>query len=148
VHGDKHRRNWLSIRLTSRRNHTALACSALRAGAYGRLTTEGLSFRILGPFQVAGEEGTRQIAGAKQRALLSILLLHGGQAVTTDRLIDELWPGRPPTRPEKTLHVYVSQFRRVLGKGRPGGAGPDNVLELPRFVPQRAAAHLNPADAA
>jgi DNA-binding SARP family transcriptional activator/DNA-binding beta-propeller fold protein YncE/ABC-type branched-subunit amino acid transport system substrate-binding protein len=95
------------------------------------VTTEDLSFRILGPFQVAGEEGVRQIAGAKQRALLAILLLQRGHVVTTDRLIEELWPGRPPSRPEKTLHVYVSQLRRALGNGRPERRGAGYVLELP-----------------
>jgi DNA-binding SARP family transcriptional activator/ABC-type branched-subunit amino acid transport system substrate-binding protein/streptogramin lyase len=50
--------------------------------------------------------------------------------VTTDRLIDDLWPGRPPSRPDKTLHVYVSQLRRVLGDGRPERRGAGYVLEL------------------
>jgi DNA-binding SARP family transcriptional activator/DNA-binding beta-propeller fold protein YncE/ABC-type branched-subunit amino acid transport system substrate-binding protein len=101
-----------------------------RSRCYGRVTTDGLSFRILGPFEVAGEEGLRHIAGAKQRALLAVLLVHRGQVVTTDRLIEELWPGRPPSRPEKTLHVYVSQLRRVLGGGRPQRRGTGYVLDV------------------
>jgi DNA-binding SARP family transcriptional activator len=61
---------------------------------------------------------------------LAILLLERGQVVTADRLIEELWPGRPPTRPEKTLHVYVSQLRRALGNGLPRRHGAGYMLDV------------------
>jgi DNA-binding SARP family transcriptional activator/DNA-binding beta-propeller fold protein YncE/ABC-type branched-subunit amino acid transport system substrate-binding protein len=120
----------LSIRLTRRATGPDSALFERKRGCYGRSTTKGLSFRILGPFEVAGDEGVRHIAGAKQRALLVILLLERGQVVTADRLIEELWAGRPPTRPEKTLHVYVSQLRRTLGNGQPRRNGAGYMLDV------------------
>jgi DNA-binding SARP family transcriptional activator/ABC-type branched-subunit amino acid transport system substrate-binding protein/DNA-binding beta-propeller fold protein YncE len=76
-----------------------------------------IEFRILGPFEVV--EGDRPLAlgGPKQRAVLAILLLHRGEVVATERLIDELWGERPPARAAKSLQVYVSNLRKVLGNG-------------------------------
>jgi len=57
------------------------------------------------------------LGGPKQRAVLAILLLHRGEVVSTDRLIDELWGERPPARASKTVQVYVSNLRKELGDG-------------------------------
>ncbi len=48
-------------------------------------------------------------------ALLAILLLHRGEALSSDRLSDELWGERPPPTSAKTLQVYVSNLRKVIG---------------------------------
>jgi DNA-binding SARP family transcriptional activator/ABC-type branched-subunit amino acid transport system substrate-binding protein len=71
----------------------------------------------LGPLEVV--EGNRRLAlgGPKQRAVLVILLLHRGEVVSTDRLIDELWEERPPATAAKTVQVYVSNLRKALGNG-------------------------------
>ena len=52
-----------------------------------------MDFNILGPIEAI--EGGRPLAlgGAKQRALLGMLLLHANGVVSADRLIDELWSG-------------------------------------------------------
>ena len=55
------------------------------------------------------------LGGAKQRALLAVLLLHRREVVSTDRLIDELWGERPPATALKSVQVYVSHLRKVLG---------------------------------
>jgi YVTN family beta-propeller protein len=57
--------------------------------------------------------------------------VHRGRVVTSDQLIDELWAGRPPARPEKTLHVYISQLRRALSNGEPARRGAGYVLDVP-----------------
>ena len=77
-----------------------------------------MRFRILGPFEVADDEG-RELAlgGRKQRSVLTILLLHAGELVPSDRLIDELWGEQPPATAAKTVQVYVSNLRKALGKG-------------------------------
>ena len=74
-----------------------------------------LDFRILGPFEVV--DGDRQVAvgGPQQRALLAVLVLRRGQAVSSDRLIEELWGGRPPATAAKIIQGYVSQLRKALG---------------------------------
>lgn len=77
-----------------------------------------MEFRILGP--VAVVDGDRQVTlgGVKQRSLLALLLIHRNEAVSTDRLVDELWGERPPETAQKTVQVYVSQLRKLLGDGR------------------------------
>ena len=52
----------------------------------------------------------------KPRALLAILLLRANEPVSRDRLIEELWAGRPPSSATKVLQTYVSQLRRALGR--------------------------------
>ena len=77
-----------------------------------------MRFGILGPFEVADDEG-RELAlgGRKQRSVLAILLLRAGEVVPSDRLIDELWGERAPATAAKTLQVYVSNLRKALGDG-------------------------------
>ena len=81
-------------------------------------TRSSMDFRILGPLEV--EEGGRQVplGGEKQRALLALLLLSRGRPVSTDRLIEEIWSGRPPATAVKSVQVYVARLRRALGEGR------------------------------
>ena len=77
-----------------------------------------MDFRLLGPLEVL-ENGRRlEVGGAKQRALLAILLLHANEVVSNDRLIDALWEDDAPETGRKTLQVYVSQLRKALGKER------------------------------
>jgi DNA-binding SARP family transcriptional activator len=71
---------------------------------------------ILGPFEVRDGEAAVGLRGGQQRKLLAILLLHAGEAVSSDRLIDELWQGRPPDTAAKALQGYVSSLRKQLGQ--------------------------------
>ncbi len=51
------------------------------------------------------------------RALLAVLLLHRGEVVSTDRLIDALWGEQASETAAKTVQVYVSNLRKALGDG-------------------------------
>ncbi len=75
-----------------------------------------MEFRILGPLEAVAEGRVVALNAAKQRALLAILLLHANELVSSDRLIDDLWSGRPPATAAKILQKYVSQLRRSLGR--------------------------------
>ena len=77
-----------------------------------------LAFGILGPLEVVDQERPVVLGGPKQRALLAILLLRRGEAVSSDRLIDQLWGERPPATAAKTLQGYVSHLRKALGDER------------------------------
>lgn len=81
-------------------------------GARGRM-----EFRILGPLEVHGPDGPVALGGAKQRALLALLLLRRGEVVSSDTLIDELWGERPPATAAKSVQVYVSHLRKALRDG-------------------------------
>lgn len=74
-----------------------------------------MEFRILGPFEVRSNGEPLALGGAQQRALLALLLIHRGEVLSTDRLIDELWRERVPATAVKTVQGYVSQLRKALG---------------------------------
>jgi DNA-binding SARP family transcriptional activator len=75
-----------------------------------------VEFRILGPLEVVDREPL-SLGGRKQQAVLAVLLLHRGEVVAADRLIEAIWAGRPPATAGKTLQVYVSNLRKALGGG-------------------------------
>ncbi len=74
-----------------------------------------MEFRILGPLEVRHEGRPVPIGGAKERALLALLLLHPGEPVSVDRLIDELWGDSPPATARKSVQVRVAGLRRAIG---------------------------------
>jgi DNA-binding SARP family transcriptional activator len=74
-----------------------------------------MRFRILGPLEVRTEEDWTSIGAAKWRAILACLLLHPGQVVSTDTLIDELWGNDPPARASNLVSIYVLRLRRLIG---------------------------------
>jgi predicted ATPase/DNA-binding SARP family transcriptional activator len=82
-----------------------------------------MEFRILGPLEVWDANRPVPLGGAKQRALLAILLLEANRVVSTDRLIELLWGDEPPETVINTLQVCVSQLRKILEpaheKGKP-----------------------------
>ena len=73
-----------------------------------------MEFRILGPLEVVEGERAVDVAGAKHRALLAMLLLHANEVVSAERLIDALWEEEPTATAQKGLQVYVSQLRKEL----------------------------------
>ena len=76
-----------------------------------------MEFRILGPLEVSHDGRAVRLSGARQRALLAILLLHAGEVVPSDRLMDDLWGEKLPTAGHTALRVRVSQLRKALGPG-------------------------------
>jgi peptide/nickel transport system substrate-binding protein len=77
-----------------------------------------LEFGILGPFEVKEDGKPLGVGGGKQRALLAVLVLHAGEVVSTDRLIDAVWGERPPASASNSVHIYVSRLRKLLGNDR------------------------------
>ena len=75
-----------------------------------------MEFAILGALEVRQDGRVVELRAAKQRALLAVFLLHPGETMTTDRLVDALWGERPPPTARRALQVYVSQLRRRLGR--------------------------------
>jgi predicted ATPase/DNA-binding SARP family transcriptional activator len=75
-------------------------------------------YGLLGPLRVIAPEGTEvPVRGAKQRALLTLLLLARGAAVPVDRLVGVLWGEEAPANPVNALQAQISQLRRLLGSG-------------------------------
>src|ERR1700741_3634971 len=72
---------------------------------------------ILGPLQVRQGGAPVTIPGAKPRALLTMLGLHGGSVVSADTLVELLWGDDPPRTAAKALQTHISSLRRTLGDG-------------------------------
>lgn len=73
-----------------------------------------LQFVILGPLEVrSGTGALLPIAGARERALLTRLLVDVTHPVSDDRLLAELWP-QATNSARKSLQVRVSHLRRAL----------------------------------
>lgn len=86
-----------------------------------------MRFRVLGPVRL----DTRTPAAAKPRAVLATLLVRAGSVVSSDALIDELWPDEPPRTAASTLHVYICHVRKALAES---GAGRPLVSRPPGYV--------------
>jgi DNA-binding SARP family transcriptional activator len=77
-----------------------------------------MDYRILGPLEVFDGERQLSLGGARQRAVLALLLLHANQTITRDVMVDELWRNEPPPTAVKVLQNCVSALRKEL----PGGS--------------------------
>ena len=75
-----------------------------------------MRYEILGPVRVVVAGETFPVGTYKMEVLLRALLIRAGQVVSLDQLKQELWGRNPPVRADASLHVYVSQLRKVLGK--------------------------------
>jgi DNA-binding SARP family transcriptional activator len=74
-----------------------------------------LQFRILGPLEVANENGLVDLGGEQQRSLLALLLLRVNEVVPTGSLVDALWDGQPPRTAMTSLQNRIARLRKLLG---------------------------------
>jgi len=97
-------------------------------------TGAAVEFRVLGPVEAIRAGQSVRLGGRRQRWLLALLLVEPGRAISSDRLIDELWQDEPPRGADGTLRVYVSRLRSALGGNmlfaRPPGYAIDIEAEL------------------
>ncbi len=86
----------------------------------------GVAFSVLGHVS-ANIDGVEADLGApKMRSVLALLLMHRGDVVSADRLVDSLWPGDAPATAYGTLQSYLSNLRRRLEPDRKPAA--DSIL--------------------
>src|SRR3954466_13223236 len=97
---------------------------------------------LLGELQVLDDDDKNVVvAGAKLRALLVMLALEAGRAVSADQLVDGLWGPDSSAAARNGLQGLVSKLRRALGSAslvatRGGGYAlevPPEAVDLPRF---------------
>lgn len=77
-----------------------------------------MEFRILGPLEVVDDGVAIPLGGARQRAVLALLLTRPNQVTSKDRLIDDLWGTEQPRTAANTVQYYVSRLRKLLGADR------------------------------
>ena len=111
--------------------HLALKASRTRATF---VCTNDLDFRVLGPLEVAANGTRLPLGGAKQRAVLALLVLRANEVVSADRLIDDLWGESPPDSAANMLQGYVSHLRKTLEPGRGRGEHELLVSRVPGYM--------------
>ena len=89
-----------------------------------------LEIRLLGPVE-AWAGGDCVPLAPLERDLVAILALSRGTVVSTDRIIDGLWGGRPPVGPRSRVQGLVSTLRRKVG-GALVTRHPGYLLDLPK----------------
>ena len=65
-----------------------------------------MRFRLLGPLEIRAGEDWRGIGAPKWRSVLAALLIHPGQIVSADTLINEVW-GDAPACPGGQSHQHL-----------------------------------------
>lgn len=85
-------------------------------------------FGLLGPLEVSRDGLAVVIGAAKQRVLLTTLLLAANQVVPISTLVDRLWGSSPPPGHRNTLQNHVLRLRRALGASCPVHTCQDGYL--------------------
>ena len=88
-----------------------------------------MEYRVLGPLEAVESGRPIPLGGAKQRAVLALLILNANRVVPVEHLIDELWGDDPPETAATGLQVYVSRLRKLLPEGSLHTRRPGYVLE-------------------
>lgn len=85
---------------------------------------------VLGPVAVdsSGTETSSPdtlvaVPGVRARRLLVALVLAGGRARSTERLIGDVWGDLPPKAPSAALQTQISRLRQLLGSASIEGLG-------------------------
>ncbi len=85
-----------------------------------------MQFRALGPVTVLRDGAHVDLGSPRQKAVIALLLVHHGQVLSTDRILEELW-GDESAGKLNALRVYVSRLRAALEPNRERGE--QSVLE-------------------
>ena len=73
-----------------------------------------MDVRLLGPLEVERDGEVLNLGGRRQRAVLALLVMHVGEVLSTDRIVEEIWADDPPPSATRTVHSYVSRLRGIL----------------------------------
>ena len=69
-------------------------------------------FEVLGPISVELADGSRaRVPRGRVQAFLALLLVHRGDTVHLDRIVDELWGDPGPRHAKNAVHVLASRLR-------------------------------------
>ena len=84
-----------------------------------------MEFLILGPLEVRDGESRVTLGGARQRAVLTLLLTRANEVVSKDRLIDEIWGEEPPESAANSLQVQIDYVAPEQIEGQETGKEAD-----------------------
>jgi DNA-binding SARP family transcriptional activator len=89
-----------------------------------------LEIRVLGPLEVVRDGRPVALSGQRQRAVLTLLVLHANRVVPVEVLLDRLWGEHPPPNATPSLHNAISQLRKLLGAQVVETRAPGYVLHV------------------
>ncbi len=88
----------------------------------------GVELRLLGSVEARVDNQVLDIGHARQRCVLSVLMVEANRAVPADRLVERVWSAGTPRHARTALSGYLSRLRRVVEPApevqiarRPGG---------------------------
>ena len=77
-----------------------------------------MDIEILGSLVLRGRDGREiRLPAGRERSLFVLLLIHRGEVVSIDRIVDALWGEHPPGTATKAVQGYISHLRRALESG-------------------------------
>ncbi|MDT0448382.1 AfsR/SARP family transcriptional regulator [Streptomyces hesseae] len=76
-----------------------------------------MSFRVLGPLEVAVGGRKVPIPGGRPRSLLAALLVNAGDTLTPEDLVHSVWGDSLPRQPRPALHTAMTRLRQGLDGG-------------------------------
>lgn len=88
----------------------------------------GPEIRVLGPLLLSADGREVALGTPMQRAVLGRLIVAHGQAVSTERLIEDLWAGQPPAKAASVLQVHIHNLRRLFEPDRPRRAPARHIV--------------------
>lgn len=83
----------------------------------GMMRVQRVQIGVLGPLTLDVDGEPVDLDGRRERAILTVLTVNAGHAVSLERLADHLWGGEPPRTSRKALQSAISRIRRVVGSG-------------------------------
>lgn len=86
-------------------------------------------FEILGPVRARRGDEELDLGPAKQRAVLTALLINANRPVSTAQIVDMVWQAEPPENGANVVQKYVAGLRRVLEPDR-SPRSPGSLLVL------------------
>jgi predicted ATPase/DNA-binding winged helix-turn-helix (wHTH) protein len=73
-----------------------------------------LCLDVLGPLTLRVDGQEVEVPGARRRAVLGLLALEAGRVVSTERLVECVWPDEPPDNAVQAIYNHISRLRGHL----------------------------------
>ncbi len=90
-----------------------------------------MRYGVLGPVEARLDDVPVAVGGPQQRRLLALLLSRPGESISSERLVDCLWPdGLAPDGAARSVMTYVSRLRTALGDASISTVQEGYLLEL------------------
>ncbi|MFD0076531.1 BTAD domain-containing putative transcriptional regulator [Streptomyces sp. NPDC127166] len=73
-----------------------------------------IRFGLLGTLRLTCGDREIRLGGARQRAVLALLMLRHGRTVSVDELAETVWDGSPPPTARTQISICVAQLRKLF----------------------------------